>query len=73
LLRECATEQIRAREVQISSVARKFATKENTVKYTKPQVTGTCAASRSIQGSMNKNGIEFDGTELSVAAYQADE
>jgi len=72
-LRECATQKIRATEVSTSFFARKFETEENTMKYIKPEVTGTFAASTSIQASVSKGGQHFDGNELSTAAYQADE
>ena len=43
------------------------------MKYVKPEVTETCVASTSIQAGVSKDGQNFDGTNLSIAAYQADE
>lgn len=43
------------------------------MKYTKPEITATCAASAAIQATMVKSGLNFDGIQPSNPAYEADE
>jgi type II secretory pathway component GspD/PulD (secretin) len=73
MLRECATDEIRVTGIRHFLAARKTRTKENAMKYIKPEIVRSRSAAAVIQASANKPGLHTDGMQATASAYEADE